>query len=564
MKRIFCLLLVFATVIPLFVGCTVPDPEREQNTPSGDENGPDNEQNTPSGGENGSDNEQNTPSGGENGSDNEQNTPSGGENGSDNEQNTPSGGENGSDNEQNAPSGGENGSDNEQDAPSVEEPDPEFILNGLSLDEYTVVYSSTDPDYTQRAAEYLQKEIKARTGITLTVTSDAEQTEPLPHEIVVGETNRSISDALNAETEGFEFSMLADGAHIAIEGDFFVIAAAVYYFVETFVQDQLFNSDVPEEINVYAPIVEKPKNYIFLIGDGMGFNQTKLFDVFSAKELGAYSDGESGFYGYMFPYAGMARTNSLSGTTDSAAAATALATGYKTLNGYVGKDRDLNDVPNLVEIALGLGMATAVMSTETLTGATPASFTVHSNSRNNTDEIKLAQQLLTKEYGTRILGKYGPQYDENTVKNKVERDLWGILEELSLDEDGFFLMYEEAYIDKHSHSNELQNTFLAGLRFNQIIGCVMEFAFYHPETLVIITADHETGGLTRADDGSYYYKSGDHSAADVPVFAYGYGAEVFDGITVENIQIPKTIAAMWGVVLEGYLNQKYPSLVPVE
>ena len=136
-----------------------------------------------------------------------------------------------------------------------------------------------------------------------------------------------------------------------------------------------------------------------------------------------------------------------------------------------------------------------------------------------------------------------------------------MLRVLSKGEDGFFLMYEEAYFDKHCHSNELQNTFYAALRFNQIIGCVMEFAFYHPETFVLITADHETGGLTKQADGSYVYTSTGHTSADVPVFAYGVGAEVFDGVTIENIQIPKTIAAMWGVEIEGYDNEKFPSLI---
>jgi len=449
--------------------------------------------------------------------------------------------------------------DGEGDAPAKEE----CLLNGLSLEEYTIVYSATDPDYTKRAANYLSDEIEARTGVCLTVKSDQDQVEPLAHEIVVGETNRPISTALDAETEGFQFSMLADDAHIAMEGDYFVIAAAAYYFVETYIQSKPFEATVAKQEAVYDPIVKQAENYIFLIADGMGVNQTRLFDVFSAETLGMYSDSESEFYGYMFPYIGKARTDSLSGTTDSAASGTALATGYKTINGYVGKDKDLEDVTSLTEIAIKLGMATAVMSTETLTGATPAAFTAHAADRGDTADILACQQALTKTHGTMIFGEYGAKYDENTIKNRVEYDLQQALKALSKSEDGFFFMYEEAYFDKHSHSNELQNTFYAGLRFNQIIGCVMEFAFYHPDTFVIITADHETGGLTKKDDGSYYYTTGSHTSADVPVFAYGLGAEVFDDVTIENIQIPKTIAAMWGVELEGYEDETYPSLVPV-
>lgn len=439
----------------------------------------------------------------------------------------------------------------------------ESFLNGVALCEYAIVYSSADPDYTKRAAEYLRDEIKARTNIQLNVLSDAEQPLPLAHEIVVGETNRPISVALDAETEGFEFAVLANEAHVAMEADYFVIAAAAYYFIETYIQDDPFSATVAKAQTVHEPIMKEAENYIFLIGDGMGVNQTKLFDVFSAQNLGAYSDGEEEFYGYMFPYAGAVRTNSLSGTTDSAAAATALAAGFKTFNGFVGKDAQLNDVPTLVEIAILLDMATAVMSTETLLGATPAAFTSHAPTRTDLGTIHACQQALKQAYGTVILGEYGANYEEDFIKMRVEYELQLVLNVLSQNENGFFLMYEEAYIDKHSHSNELKNTFYAALRFNQIIGCVMEYVFYHPDTFVIITADHETGGLTQKSDGSYYYTTENHTGADVPIFAYGIGAEIFDGTTVENIQIPKTIAAMWGVELPGYQDEIYPSLIPV-
>lgn len=89
----------------------------------------------------------------------------------------------------------------------------------------------------------------------------------------------------------------------------------------------------------------------------------------------------------------------------------------------------------------------------------------------------------------------------------------------------------------------------------------MEFAFYNPNTFVIMTADHETGGLTLGEDGKFFYTTGEHTSADVPVFAYGAGAEVFDGANVENVQIPKTIAKLWGIDLAGYDNENYPSLI---
>ena len=107
-------------------------------------------------------------------------------------------------------------------------------------------------------------------------------------------------------------------------------------------------------------------------------------------------------------------------------------------------------------------------------------------------------------------------------------------------------MYEEAYIDKHCHGNNITKTFQAVVRFNQAIAMFMEFAFYNPETLVLITADHETGRLLPNEEGELAYNHDDHTEADVLVFAYGQGAELFDGVTIENIQIAHTIAALMG------------------
>ena len=128
----------------------------------------------------------------------------------------------------------------------------------------------------------------------------------------------------------------------------------------------------------------------------------------------------------------------------------------------------------------------------------------------------------------------------------IEKHITDTLDKVSKDEDGFFLMYEEAHIDKHCHDNDLDQAYLAVIRFNQAIARFMEYAFYNPDTMVIVTADHETGELHPEGD-SLVYNLDDHSAADVPVFAWGMGAEYFGGQTVENIDIPKYIAKQMGV-----------------
>ncbi len=439
----------------------------------------------------------------------------------------------------------------------------EPILCGDALSSYVIVYDEQASDYTVRAALYIAEQIRVRTGVALPTVPIGASDITNQHEIVVGETVRPISQSLDADTEGFEFALLADDDHIALEGDHFIIAAAAYYFVETYIPGAVFDTDVSQTVSICTPIVKKAENFILLIGDGMGFNQTKLFDAYADPPISDdYSDGEDCFYGYLFPYIGEAKTNSLSGTTDSAAAGTALASGYKTVNGYIGKDGNLNDVLSLTELAAAVGKATAVMSTEVQTGATPASFSAHANSRNDGNAILASQAELVAKYGTIIDCNYNFYTEAEMVALRAA--ITRTLNALSEDEDGFFLMYEEAYIDKHCHNNNAAEAYLAMLRFNQAIALFMEYAFYNPDTMVIITADHETGGLQIAANGDFYYTSGSHTSANVPVFAYGADCAAFDGAVIENTQIPKTIAALFGIKIEGSNPVQHPALVPIE
>ncbi len=423
-------------------------------------------------------------------------------------------------------------------------------LCGVDIADYTIVYSASAPDYNQTAAEYIRDSIKEKVGVELPIVTD--DTAQKPHEILVGETMRPLSALLDADTEGLSFATLANETGVAIEGDFFVIAAAAYYFVDTYITGKTFSSVVPDTVSVNAPIVESPKNFIFLIGDGMGVYQTQLFDYVDRPESSILSDGEDIFYAHMLPYKGESRTDSLSGTTDSAAGGTALASGYKTTNGFVGMDENLKEVKSLTELADSLGKATAVMSTEDITGATPAAFSAHAASRNSTSDIKKSQRLLENTVLQSLVNSYGDELIETLIAQTLST--------LSADEDGFFIMYEEAHIDKHCHNNDFEWTYKALCRFNQAIGQFMEFAFYHPDTLVLITADHETGDLRPDKYGDLKYHSEDHSNANVPVFAYGEGAEIFDGKTMENVQIPKTIAYMWGQGNFGDLYSPYSIL----
>ena len=150
-------------------------------------------------------------------------------------------------------------------------------INGEMLRDYSIVYSDEDSDYSKRAAEYIQREILARTRINLPIVEDSEDPKT-ENEIVVGETARDISKKLNADTERLQFSIMADGGDVALEGEYFIIAAAAYFFIETYIPEKDFDATVPEEACVHSPIVKEAKNFILLIGDGMGINHTKMFE----------------------------------------------------------------------------------------------------------------------------------------------------------------------------------------------------------------------------------------------------------------------------------------------
>lgn len=415
-------------------------------------------------------------------------------------------------------------------------------INGIDISEYTLVYDQNAPDYCLRAAEYIQAETLARTGIEIPVCEA--QSGTYSHEILVGETDRALSTQLDADTKNVEFAILADKNHIALEGDYFIIAAAAYYFVQTYIPGSKFQSTVPQEISIHSPITEAPNNYIFLIGDGMGFNHTKLVEEYEIANFAYDSDNERIFYGNYLPYQGMIQTASLSGVTDSAAAATALACGYKTINSYVGKDQNGNDVTSLTELAISKGMATAVMSTDQMTGATPSGFSAHAMNRDLSDEILACQQKLMLEHNTIFeCGLHSTGNYQDYIADT--------LTELGKNESGFFIMYEEGYIDKFSHKMQLEDTLFCVGRFNQAIGIFMEYAFYHPDTFLIITADHETGGLMENNEGKLGFNTESHTAADVPIYGYGQGTEVFQDCQMQNNNIPKIIAELWGAAYFG-------------
>lgn len=320
---------------------------------------------------------------------------------------------------------------------------------------------------------------------------------------------------------------------------------------------------------------KKPKNIVFLIGDGMGTSQ--IFAGLTAN------------HGHLFlencKYVGFSKTQSVDNyITDSAAGGTALSSGVKTFNGAIGVDVNKKPVKTILEEAEEKGFATGLVSTSAITHATPASFIAHQISRNMYEEIaadflktdidvfigggldhftkrkdgkNLVQELEQKGYAVEtswgnlkninkgpVAGLLAPLHMGRVSERGdiLPKATDKAIEILDKNKKGFFLMVEGSQIDWGGHANSTVYIVEDMLDFDQTIGEVLKFATNDGETLVVITADHETGGiaLTGGNITTGEVKADfpikDHTAVMVPVFAYGPGAEEFTGI-MENTEI---------------------------
>ncbi|MBE6795410.1 MAG: alkaline phosphatase [Ruminococcaceae bacterium] len=328
------------------------------------------------------------------------------------------------------------------------------------------------------------------------------------------------------------------------------------------------------------------KNVIYLIGDGMGFNHLEK----TKQERGISLVMDT------FDYQGSSMTRSITdAVTDSAAGGTALATGVRTFNGGIGvyftdSTGALSHPKNLTELCQEAGKMTGVITTDETSGATPASFSAHSSDRGNTEDITNDQltsgfdliwgtengvatkseaekngftyvttydEMMALEEGSRSFAQFTntlwnlEQSDENTPN--LEQMTEKAIDLLDDSDEGFFIMIEGAHIDKHSHSNEDENMTEALEEFDRAVEYALEYAKKDGETLVIVTADHETGAITLNDDGSYSFTSGSHSAANVPVLVYGTDKLIADDETLNNYEIPIRIA-----YILGYTEEEFP------
>ncbi len=329
---------------------------------------------------------------------------------------------------------------------------------------------------------------------------------------------------------------------------------------------------------------KQPRNIILLIGDGMGPVQLQVGMLSNKGELNISKATHAGY---------MTTTSASDFITDSGAAGTALATGKKTYNGAIGVDENGESIPTILEMAKKSGYAVGVVATSSITHATPASFYAHQRHRrydeaiamdlvksgvdvfmgggrkfftSRADSLNLLDSLVARNY-------YIADNQEDTKNSGSKKLGWFIADEQpasyldgrgdflpfatetaleflsSISERGFFLMVEGSQIDWGGHANSLEYIATEMIDFDQAVGKAIDFAKADGETLVIITSDHETGGITitggTADSLKVNFSTPDHSAAMVPVFAFGPGAELFSGI-LDNTDIVPRIQKAWG------------------
>lgn len=378
---------------------------------------------------------------------------------------------------------------------------------------------------------------------------------------------------------------------------------------------------------------QKAKYVFYFIGDGMGFNHVSVTEYWLGYTEGVFDSRPLAFS--QFPVLGWAVTHSASNLiTDSAAAGTALSTGSKTDNGMLGVTPDTTMLESIARKIHNAGYKVGISSTVGINHATPGAFYGHSASRSDYYDIAMEIPGSGFEFfaGGGVIESTGEDGDKTSVYDLIEKNGYIIAEGMEefhsmktsaekmmlLQEDGrtktelpyaidmkegdmtqadlvkasidflydrespgFFVMSEGGRIDWASHGNDTKAMIFETLSLSDAVAEAVKFYNEHPdETLIVVTADHETGGLTMSwksgynvyfdkienidkskdfasdeerkemDEASHAahigWTTGDHSGANVPVFAIGAGSSLFSG-RMDNTEIPKKICEAMGI-----------------
>ncbi len=324
---------------------------------------------------------------------------------------------------------------------------------------------------------------------------------------------------------------------------------------------------------VYTPteasdgLQKPPKNIILLIADGMGLPQLQAANTANRGDLNIFR----------IKRMGLSLTSSYdSYITDSAPGATAFSTGKKTNNRSVGVDHTGKALLQLPNLMAAKGKRTALITSGDITDATPAAFYAHQQERSNSLSIlqdlhqspisilagsgsRQIDSVLFRandiQYFSRVQDMHFVQGKKIVVTDSIAskrildgRGNWlqkaflSSVDILKKDSAGFFMMIEGAKVDHGGHDNHLPFVITEALDFDQLVAAVLRFADSNGETLVIVTSDHETGGLTLLDGDiregyvSGHFSTTDHTALPVPYFVYGPGSHLFTGV-IQNTEI---------------------------
>ena len=354
-----------------------------------------------------------------------------------------------------------------------------------------------------------------------------------------------------------------------------------------------------------ASVEQKAKNIILLIGDGMSISQVSAYRLLKGGPNSRISVDS-------FPYSGIVLTHAENAVvTDSASSATAYSTGRKTNNGALAMDSGNNELENLTETLDQYGFVSSLLATSEVTHATPAAFAAHVDLRWKTDEIS-AQMMQSKVATFLGGGRHFFLPEEMDGKRKDERNLleevsashtllttkdemndfnddqlgkvFGLFadehlrsvdtpdnhpSEPSLSEmlqfavkrsnqfiengcKGFFIMGEGSQVDWAGHSNSLEYLEREMQDLDSAVEWAFNYAKQNTDTLVVVTADHETGGLLiepntvdySGNEVKFSFNTnvgrGTHTGVPVPVYAYGPGAENFTG-TLDNTDVYRAL-----------------------
>ena len=330
-------------------------------------------------------------------------------------------------------------------------------------------------------------------------------------------------------------------------------------------------SDTKKPVALQRAIKQKAKNIILFIGDGMGPNQVAL-----AKFATGGPDHKLSFEN--FPITGIVYNHSSDSLyTDSAAAATTWATGVKTKNGYLAVDADKKFLPTIPELLSTKGYKSGLVSTSSITHATPAAFYAHIDNRDKEKEI--AKMLIDSDIDIALGGgqeffDVPPEdglfmiYDNTLLDSSLlnsKEQVIGLFAEDGFDRSpgtptqlemtqvalnflknksqncaGFFLMSEGSQIDWAGHDNDAQYMLVEFADFDATVQAATDFAIKNQDTLILVTADHATGGLVlqrpKGSNVRAQWTTGSHDLSPINIYAYGPGSELFSGV-MDNTEI---------------------------